>query len=245
MSAILYESRDGIARITINRPEGRNAINNAVVEGLQLAWRRFAQEDNRVAILGATGEQAFSAGADVKDLPKDVWKAMPNLSVPCDKPIICAVNGFAVGAGATFVMLADMAVAEEQALFIYPEAKLGAFAGVMAGFPPRMQYKAGLEWLMTGDPMTAQRAYEIGLVNRVVPKGQAMKVALEIAGKIAANAPLVIQAMKSIARSTLPRSSTEQYYPQRELLEGIAQSADMKEGVASFKEKRAPRFTGR
>lgn len=245
MSAILYESRDGIARITINRPEGRNAINNAVVEGLQVAWRRFAQEDDRVAILGGAGEQAFSAGADVKDLPKDVWKAMPNLSVACDKPIICAVNGFAVGAGATFVMLADMAIAEEPAQFIYPEAKLGAFAGVMAGFPPRMQYKAGLEWLMTGDPMTAQRAYEIGLVNRVVPKGQAMKVALEVAGKIAANAPLVIQAMKSIARSTLPRSSTEQYYPQREVLEAIAQSADMKEGVASFKEKRAPRFTGR
>ena len=245
MTDITYESRDGIAIITINRAEARNAINNAVVNGLQAAWRRFAQEDDRVAVLTAAGEHAFSAGADLKDLPKDVWLAMPNLSVPCDKPVICAVNGFAVGAGATIVMLADMAVAEEQAQFIYPEAKLGAFAGVMAGFPPRMQYKAALEWLMTGDPMTAQRAYEIGLVNRLAPKGQGLKVALEVAAKIAGNAPLVVQAMKSIARSTLPRSSTELYYPQREMLEGIARSADLQEGVASFKEKRQARFTGR
>ncbi len=245
MTDITYESRDGIAIITINRAEARNAINNAVVNGLQAAWRRFAQEDDRVAVLTAAGEHAFSAGADLKDLPKDVWLAMPNLSVPCDKPVICAVNGFAVGAGATIVMLADMAVAEEQAQFIYPEAKLGAFAGVMAGFPPRMQYKAALEWLMTGDPMTAQRAYEIGLVNRLAPKGHGLKVALEVAAKIAGNAPLVVQAMKSIARSTLPRSSTELYYPQREMLEGIARSADLQEGVASFKEKRQARFTGR
>ena len=244
MDAISYTSQDGIARIVIDRAEARNAINNDVVQGLHAAWRRFAAEGDRVAVLGAAGEQAFSAGADLKDLPRDVWLCMPNLSVPCDKPIICAVNGFAVGAGSTMVMLADMAVAEEQASFIYPEAKIGAFAGVMAGFPPRMQYKAGLEWLMTGDPMTAQRAYEIGLVNRVVPKGQSMKVALEVAARIAANAPLVIQAMKSIARSTLPRSSTEQYYPQREMLDGIARSADLQEGVASFKEKRTPRFTG-
>ncbi|MET4576386.1 enoyl-CoA hydratase/isomerase family protein [Ottowia thiooxydans] len=244
MSEITYESVDGVARITINRPEARNSINNAVVQGLHAAWRRFAESDDRVAVLGAAGDQAFSAGADLKDMPRDVWTCMPNLSVPCDKPIICAVNGFAVGAGATMVMLADMAVAEEQSQFIYPEAKIGAFAGIMAGFPPRMQYKAGLEWLMTGDPMTAQRAYEIGLVNRVVPKGQGMTSALELAGKIARNAPLVVQAMKSIAAGTLPVSPSAQHYPQRAMLDRIASSNDVKEGVASFKEKRAPKFTG-
>lgn len=245
MTAITYESRDQIALITINRPEARNAINNAVVQGLHAAWRRFAQEDDRVAVVAAAGELAFSAGADLKDMPADVWLAMPNLSVPCDKPIICAVAGVTVGAAATMVMLADMAIAEEQVNFIYPEAKIGAFAGVMAGFPPRMQYKAGLEWMLTGDPMPAQRAYEIGLVNRVVPRGQALPTALELAGKIARNAPLVVQAMKSIARNTLPPSPTERYYPQRVMLEGIANSEDMREGVASFREKRAPRFTGR
>lgn len=245
MSDILYESKDGIARITINRPQVRNAINKAVVKGLQEAWQRFAREDDRVAVLCAAEGQAFCAGADLKDMPDNIWLAMPNLSVPCDKPIICAINGVTVGAGATAVMLADMAVAEEQVQFIYPEAKIGAFAGVMAGFPPRMQYKAGLEWLMTGDPMSAQRAYEIGLINRVVPKGQSLAVAMELAAKIAANAPLVVQAMKSIARNTLPLSPTERYYPQRQMLDGIVQSEDIREGVASFIEKRPPRFTGR
>jgi len=245
-SAIDYASNDAIAHITITRPDARNAINNDVVQGLHEAWKRFAQSDDvRVAILSAQGDQAFSAGADLKNLPQNVWLAMPNLSVPCDKPIIVAVNGFAVGAGATAVMLADMAVAEEHASFIYPEAKIGAFAGVMAGFAPRMQYKAGLEWMLTGDPMTAQRAYEIGLVNRLAPKGQGKAVALEIATKIAANAPLVVTAMKNISRSVLPKSSTELYYPQRVMLDGIAQSDDIKEGVASFKEKRPPKFTGR
>ena len=246
MTAVLYESKDGIARITINRPEARNAINNDVVQGLQAAWQRFAQDaGDRVAVVHGAGEQAFTSGADLKDMPRDIWLAMPNLSLPCDKPIIAAVSGFAVGAGSTLVMLADMAVADEDARFIYPEAKIGAFAGVMAGFPPRLQYKAGLEWLMTGDPMTAQRAYEIGLVNRVAPKGRALAVALELAAKIAANAPLVVQAMKSIARRTLPASPTELYYPQHRLIQGIATSDDIKEGVASFKEKRTPKFSGR
>ncbi len=246
MTAVIYESKDGIARITINRPEARNALNNDVVQGLQQAWLRFARDDNdRVAVVHGAGDQAFTSGADLKDLPRDVWLAMPNLSVPCDKPIIAAVNGFAVGAGSTLVMLADMAVAEDDAKFIYPEAKIGAFAGIMAGFPPRLQYKAGLEWLMTGDPMSAQRAYEVGLVNRVVPNGQALTVAMELATKIAGNAPLVVQAMKSIARGTLPPSPTALYYPQRRMLDGIANSEDIKEGVASFKEKRPPRFAGR
>jgi Enoyl-CoA hydratase/carnithine racemase len=246
MSAILYESLDGIALITINRPDARNAINNEVVQGLHAAWQRFADDDgDRVAVLAAAGNSAFCAGADLKDMPRDIWLSMPNLSVPTDKPIICAVNGFTVGAGATIVMLADMAVAEEQSQFIYPEAKIGAFAGVMAGFPPRMQYKAGLEWLLTGDPMAAQRAYEIGMVNRIAPKGQGKAAAMELAAKIARNAPLVVRAMKSIARNTLPRSPTEQYYPQRRMLDAIANSEDINEGIASFKEKRPARFQGK
>ena len=91
MAAVLYESMNGIARITIHRPEARNAIDNEVVQGMQAAWQRFAQDaDDRVAVLHGAGEQAFTSGAALKDMPRDIWLAMPNLSVPCDKPIIAA-----------------------------------------------------------------------------------------------------------------------------------------------------------
>ncbi len=245
MTAVRYESADGIALITIDRAPQRNSINQEVVQGLQEAWLRFAEEDDRVAILSAAGDDAFSAGADLKNPPKDIWMAMPNLSVPCDKPIIAAVSGYAIGAGATMVMLSDLAVAAESASFVYPEAKVGAFAGIMGGFPARMPYKVGLEWTLTGEPMSASRAYEIGFVNRLCQKGEQLAVAMELARKIAANAPLVVQTMKHLALETLPRNPMATYYPHKRRLEKISNSQDIQEGIASFVEKRAPRFQGR
>ena len=104
MTDVRYESHDRVVLITIDRAAQRNSINNAVVEGLHEAWRRFAQDSDRVAILTGAGDQAFSAGADLKDPPGDIWLAMPNLSVPCDKPMIAAVGGYAIGAGATIAL---------------------------------------------------------------------------------------------------------------------------------------------
>lgn len=245
MSAVRYESRDGIAVITIDREAQRNSVNNEVVQGLHAAWQRFALEGDRVAVLTGAGHQCFCAGADLKDLPRDIWLAMPNLAVPCDKPVIAAVTGYAIGAGATMVMLADMAVCSDDASFIYPEAKVGAFAGVMGGFPARMPYKVGLEWALTGDPLSAQRAYEIGFVNKVCAKGAQLATAMALAQKIAANAPLVVRTMKHLALETLPRNPMATYYPHKQLLDGIANSHDQQEGVAAFREKRAPRFEGR
>lgn len=245
MPAVRYESLDGIALITIDRPEKRNSVNNAVVAGLHEAWQRFAADDHRVAVLTGAGDDAFCVGADLKDLPQDIWLAMPNLSVPCDKPIIAAVAGHAIGAGATMVMLADMAVCTSDASFVYPEARIGAFAGVMGGFPARMPYKVGFEWATTGDPMSAQRAFEIGFVNAVCERGAQVQTALALARKVAANAPLVVRTMKHLALQTLPANPMATYYPTRARLEGIMRSEDVNEGVTAFREKRPPRFEGR
>lgn len=245
MAAVRYEASDGIALITIDRPDHRNSVNSEVVRGLHDAWIRFAEDDNRVAVLTGAGDQGFCAGADLKDPPQDIWLAMPNLAVPCDKPVIAAVAGYAIGAGATMVMLSDMAVCTTNATFVYPEAKVGAFAGIMGGFPARMPYKVGFEWATIGEPMSAQRAYEIGFVNAVCEPGEQVEVAMTYAKKLAANAPLVVRTMKHLALRTLPEIPMASYYPTRARLEGIARSADMQEGIAAFKDKRTPRFEGK
>lgn len=243
--AVTYESNDGIAIITINRPEKRNAMNPAVCNGLIEAWQRFADEDDTVAVLTGAGNDAFCVGADLKDLPGEVWRALPNFAVPCDKPIIAAVSGYVIGAGASMVLYSDMVVASESTSFIYPEAKVGMFQGIMGGFPKKMPYPIGLEWTLTGNPMTAQRAYEIGFVNHVCPVGEQLEVALTLARQIAANAPLVVKTMKHLALETLPRSPMDDFYPKKHMLDSIANSGDAQEGVKAFGEKRKPVFKGK
>ncbi len=241
---VTYDSRDGIALITINRPQRRNAMNPAVVKGLTQAWQRFDAEDDRVAVLTGAGNEAFCAGADLKELPGEVWRALPNFAVQTDKPIIAALSGYAVGVGCTLSLYSDMIVASESTQFIYPEAKVGMFQGIMGGFPKKLPYAVGLEWIMTGDPMSAQRAYELGFVNRVCEVGQQVDVALQLARKIASGAPLVVRAMKHLALKTLPASPMDDFYPQKRMLDAIAKSQDAEEGVRAFNEKRKANFMG-
>jgi len=243
--SVTYQSQNRIAVITIDRAAQRNAVNPAVCRGLTEAWQRFQQEDDLVAVLTGAGDAAFCAGADLKDMPGDVWQALPNFAVPCDKPIIAAVSGYVIGVGATMTLYSDMVVASESTQFIYPEAKIGVFQGIMGGFPKKMPYAVGLEWALTGAPMGAARAHEIGFVNRVCAVGQQLTVALELASAIAANAPLVVQTMKHLALETLPRSPMDAFYPHKRRLEAISQSEDAKEGVMAFAQKRPPSFQGR
>ena len=241
---ITYESKDRIAHITLRRPERRNALNAEMTALLNEYFRRFAASDDRVALLSAEGDH-FCAGVDVTDPSKEAWKGVPNVGVKIDKPLISAVQGWAVGAGFTLTMMSDLCVVDETAQFMFPEAKLGLFGGITAGLVSRIPHKVAVEFMMLGEPLPAQRAYEVGLVNRVVPKGGAHAAALEMAQRLADAAPLVLQTIKRATLETLPKSPAEIAYPQMGYLTEIATSEDYKEGVAAFKEKRKAKFTGR
>ena len=241
---ITYESEDHIAHITLRRPERRNALNAEMTALLNESFRRFAASDDRVALLSAEGDH-FCAGVDVTDPSKEAWKGVPNVGVKIDKPLISAVQGWAVGAGFTLTMMSDLCVVDETAQFMFPEAKLGLFGGITASLVSRIPHKVAVEFMMLGEPLPAQRAYEVGLVNRVVPKGGAHAAALEMAQRLADAAPLVLQTIKRATLETLPKSPAEIAYPQMGYLTEIATSEDYKEGVAAFKEKRKAKFTGR
>lgn len=245
MSVVIENVADHIQLITLDRPQVLNAWNDEVVERLHEAWVRFAENDDlRVCVVTGRGRM-FTAGLDLKAPPADAASGMPNLSVPCDKPILVAVEGAAIGFGSVLCQLADMVFAAESAYFLYPEARLGLFQGMMGGFPGRLQYKAGLQWLMTGDPITATRAREIGLVNEVYPDGTVLEKTLEMATKIARNAPLVIQAMKAIALGSVPKGPMETNYRANRLIAKVMASEDGREGIEAFRGKRQADFKGR
>ncbi|MDR0674618.1 MAG: enoyl-CoA hydratase/isomerase family protein [Zoogloeaceae bacterium] len=243
---VLYESRDGIAEITINRPEKYNTFTHEVIDQLHAAWLRFSAGDDRVAILAGAGEKAFTAGANLKDIPHDLFRAIPGIGVPVHKPVIAAVAGLVVGGGLVFLQMADLAVAADNTRIAYPEAKVGFAGGLVASLAARIPHKIAMELLLTGDFIDAGRAYEIGLVNRVVPVGQQLAVARELARKIADNAPRVISLLKDFVGEVIPKGPTEAAGIARaRVLDDINASADFVEGIEAFHAKRPPVFTGR
>jgi len=172
---ILYENRGRVVVVTINRPESRNAINSAVREGLAAAWERFAKDENaRVAILTGAGDKAFCAGADLKEMASRQLGQLPrnflptlNVNVHVAKPVIAAVNGVAYAGGWLFAQMCDLIVASETARFGITEAKVGRGFPWAVPLTHMIPQKVLLEILLTGDPMSAHRAYEIGFVNHV------------------------------------------------------------------------------
>lgn len=244
MSVVTYEFRGKIAIITINRPEKKNSLTREMVGELNSAWVRFSNSDDRVAVLTGTGNDAFCAGADLDDVPHDLWRAIPGIGAAVDKPIIGAAAGWVVGGGLALLQYTDLLVAAENCKFVYPEAKVGFSGGLISSMSARIPHKIAMELLLLGEPIGAQRAYEVGFVNKIVPVGQQVDAALEWAEKLAANAPLVLALLKNFVQQTLPKGPSEAAAIARRQVDEVTYSADMDEGLAAFKAKRSPDFQG-
>lgn len=242
---VTYEVNERIATITLNRPEKLNALSVELGEELRAAWQRFQASDERVAILTGAGDRAFTAGADLKaKVPVDIWRFTPSLGVYVDKPVIAAVNGWCIGGGVCLVEYADICVAAETAKFSYPEAKVGVSGGLIASIAARIPHKVAMEFIMVGDEMTAQRAYEVGFVNKVVPRDQVMAEAMRYAGKLADLAPMVLAMLKRFTGDVINKGPSELAGIARRETEVLRDSADFAEGRAAFADKRRPRFRG-
>jgi enoyl-CoA hydratase/carnithine racemase len=243
-NVVLYESKNNIAVITLNRPEALNAVNEDMWGALEATWKRFNNSDDRVAIVTGAGERAFSAGVDLKSPSLDVWRAVPGHIVDVEKPMITAVFGFCLGGGLGLIQYSDICVASDDAQFAFPEAKVGLAIGGASSLVTRIPHKIAMELMLTGEPISAQRAYEVGLVNKVVPRGKLLETAFDYAEKIVANAPLVLGMLKSYANELMPRSPLENAAVWRREPERIFASRDAKEGMAAFREKRKAKFVG-
>jgi crotonobetainyl-CoA hydratase len=260
--AVLTERIDHVLLITINRPEARNAINLAVHLGVGRALvQADADPQIRVIVLTGAGDKAFCAGADLKAvaageplMPDDPvergWGFAGYVNHPISKPTIAAVNGTALGGGTELVLASDLAIVAEGAQLGLPEVRRSLFAGAGGAFRITRQVpqKIAMEMLLVGEPFTAQRALELGLVNAVVPQGEVRTAALSMAHRIAANAPLAVQISKRMARGIMDGSfDGERADWARNEKEGalLMQSADMREGARAFAENREPVWTGR
>ena len=242
---VTYESRDGIAIVTINRAGKMNALNEDAIQGLREAWRRLDASEDRVAVLHAAGDRAFSVGADIKDPPHEMWQGVPGIGVQTHKPIIAAVHGWCIGGAYVVVQMCDLVVAADNTVFKYPEAQLGFTGGLIAGAVARIPHKIAMEFMLLGQELRAARAYEAGMVNRVVPAGEELDAALEYATILRDSAPLVVETLKRFSLETLDKSPAEAAALARDRLLGVRGSEDGEEGRAAFREKRKPSFKGR
>ena len=260
-SAVLVDRRDHVVIITINRPEARNAVNLAVTASIGEALDDADRDPAvRVAIITGAGDLSFCAGADLKAIAagermfpegREQWGFAGFVRHFTSTPIIAAVNGTALGGGTELVLAADLAVAAEHATFGLPEVKRGLIAGAGGAFrlAEQLPAKIASEVLLTGDPIDAAAALRWGLVNQVVPKGTHLDAALQLAERIAVNAPLSVAASKRLSRRVFgedrePRGDADAWAASAAEGRRVLASTDMREGVTAFAQKRPPAWTG-
>jgi enoyl-CoA hydratase/carnithine racemase len=250
---VTYAVAEKVAWLTIDRPEARNALSQAVREGLWAGFRRFAADDGAaVLVLTGAGEKAFCAGGDLKEMagagmgipPADFLPYLQR-SVVTDKPVIAAVNGVAFAGGFLLAQMCDLVIAADHAKFAITEAKVGRGSPWAAPLPWLIGPRAAMEIMVTAEPVTAQRAYELGLVNKVVPLAELHDAAQAMAAGIAANAPLSVRAAKSLVYLSAEHGWRAALDKADALYEPVYLSADAQEGPRSFQEKRPPVWRGR
>lgn len=246
MSEVRTERAGSALLITINRPEARNAVNAAVATRLSAALDELeATPELRVGVLTGAGG-TFSAGMDIKaalqgESPVVGDRGLGGLTeAELTKPLIAAVEGFALGGGFELALACDLIVAAEGARFGLPEVKRGliAAAGGVVRLPQRIPHHLAMEVLLTGEPIDGARAGALGIANRVVPNGETVATALQLAEQIALNAPLALAAVKAVVRSRDPWGA------QRAESARLMTTADVREGMTAFAERRAPQWTG-
>ena len=245
--------RDNVLVITINRPEARNAVNGEVATGVAAALDQLDGEASlSVGVLTGSGG-TFSSGMDLKgflrgETPVIEGRGLAGLTeAPPRKPLIAAVEGYALAGGFEMVLACDLVVASREAKFGIPEVKRGLVAGGggLLRLPQRLPYYVAMELALTGDSITGEQAQAYGLVNRVVDAGKALDGALELAAALAANGPLALAASKEILRRSLDWTEAEGWKQQLDIMGPVFASQDAREGAAAFAEKRPPRWQGK
>lgn len=250
---VRYENEGPAAWLTIDRPQARNALSADVRDGLAAGLRRFNADDAaRVLVLTGAGDKAFCAGADLKEMAAAGLKVPPpeflpqiGRTVAVAKPVIAAVNGAAYAGGFLLAQSCDLCVAADTATFAITEARVGRGAPWAAPLPWLIPPRVAMEIMVTAEPITAQRAYELGLVNKVVPFAELREAAQAMARTIAANAPLSVRAAKSLVYLSAEHGWSAALDAADELYEPVYLSEDGQEGPRAFAEKRAPRWQGR
>jgi len=249
---VLVERRGHVQVITINRPEARNALDGAAARALAAAADELDGDDAlRVGVLAGAGG-TFCAGMDLKawmrgDKPMIEGRGFGGITMtPPRKPLIAAVEGYALAGGFELMLACDLVVAAAGSKFGVPEVKRALVAGGGAALllPRRIPFAAAMELLLTGEQITAARAAELGLVNRIVADGSALDGALALAELVAANGPLAVAVTKQIARAQADWTAEEGWQRQAELFKPVFDSADAREGATAFAEKRPPVWRG-